>query len=366
PLQPGALQPLEVGEASRVFISSRPPSPPLRYEDFKGADVEAPLGKGRPTLVNVWASWCRPCLEELAAWRNAHQQFEERGLNIVALSVDAIDENADAGVEQAKQTVERLRLPFASGMLTAETYRRVEQLFDWPFGRRVPLPAPTSLLFDGQGQLAAIYRGPAEVDAILADLSAVETPADARLEEALPFPGRWLGRPRPQRPIQIAIGLMNKGDVADAADFVRRNKELLYPHKEFVLLVVWLGDEFSKRNMTRDALQFYAQAVQRDPANLTLMNNLAWQLAANRNADVRNPREAVRWAERAAAATGFKHTGVLDTLAVAYASAKRFDDAVRIADQARKIAAEEGDDATVLQMESRLRQFREGQPYRDE
>src|SRR5690606_20836901 len=44
---------------------------------------------GRPVLLNVWATWCPPCREEMPALQELHDRYDERGLAVVAVSLDA-------------------------------------------------------------------------------------------------------------------------------------------------------------------------------------------------------------------------------------------------------------------------------------
>ncbi len=44
--------------------------------------------RGHPVLVNVWATWCEPCRHELPVLAAVHQANRDRGLRVVALSVD--------------------------------------------------------------------------------------------------------------------------------------------------------------------------------------------------------------------------------------------------------------------------------------
>jgi peroxiredoxin len=43
------------------------------------------------TLVNVWATWCTACREEMADLEALHREFQPRGLRVVAVSVDEGD-----------------------------------------------------------------------------------------------------------------------------------------------------------------------------------------------------------------------------------------------------------------------------------
>jgi peroxiredoxin len=50
--------------------------------------------KGKVVLLNIWATWCGPCREEMPSMEKLYKEFASQGLVIVAVSVD------DAGTEQ--------------------------------------------------------------------------------------------------------------------------------------------------------------------------------------------------------------------------------------------------------------------------
>jgi peroxiredoxin len=49
--------------------------------------------KGQPLLLNVWATWCPPCVKEMPSIERAYQAFRAQGLRVIAISID------DAGAE---------------------------------------------------------------------------------------------------------------------------------------------------------------------------------------------------------------------------------------------------------------------------
>jgi thiol-disulfide isomerase/thioredoxin len=53
-----------------------------------GARVALAELRGAPVLLNVWATWCEPCRQELPALAALRARFAPRGLRVVALSVD--------------------------------------------------------------------------------------------------------------------------------------------------------------------------------------------------------------------------------------------------------------------------------------
>lgn len=106
-------------------------------------------------------------------------------------------------------------------------------------------------------------------------------------------------------------------------------------------------------------LQF-EQALEAKPDWPVAQNALARILATHPDASRRNPEEAVRLADRAAELTGYENPVILDTLAVAYASAGQFEKATSVAEEAVRLAS---DAALAEQIRSRLNLYRERKPY---
>jgi cytochrome c biogenesis protein CcmG/thiol:disulfide interchange protein DsbE len=72
---------------ARVEIGS--PLPQYSAKTLSGELVEVG-GRGGPlTLVNVWATWCTSCREEMQDLAAIHRDYGARGLRVVAVSVDA-------------------------------------------------------------------------------------------------------------------------------------------------------------------------------------------------------------------------------------------------------------------------------------
>lgn len=86
------------------FIPVDPPQAlsPLSFEDANGKSRHLGEFRGRVTLVNLWASWCPPCLRELPALDRLQKTFGEGEFKIVALSIDR------GGRPTAERTFRRL------------------------------------------------------------------------------------------------------------------------------------------------------------------------------------------------------------------------------------------------------------------
>ncbi|MDX2192848.1 MAG: TlpA disulfide reductase family protein [Gemmatimonadales bacterium] len=65
-------------------------APDIRVLDLATGDSVSIRAKykGQVTLVNIWATWCGPCKEEMPAMQKVYDQLKGRGFRIAAVSVD--------------------------------------------------------------------------------------------------------------------------------------------------------------------------------------------------------------------------------------------------------------------------------------
>ncbi len=80
----------------------------LRDATMKGLNGPArPLSqfKGRPLIINVWASWCGPCREEMASLERLAWLGHPAGFTIIGISTDDYPEAAKAFMKQANSTI---------------------------------------------------------------------------------------------------------------------------------------------------------------------------------------------------------------------------------------------------------------------
>lgn len=64
------------------------PAPDAGFLDEKGRRLQLSGLKGEVVLVNFWATWCAPCVAEMAALDRLQNMFKGRGLTVLALSQD--------------------------------------------------------------------------------------------------------------------------------------------------------------------------------------------------------------------------------------------------------------------------------------
>jgi len=124
-----------------------------------------------------------------------------------------------------------------------------------------------------------------------------------------------------------------------------------------------LGLALAARGQTGEAIRHYQEALRLQPDDVEVLNNLAWILATAAEARLRVGAEAVRLAERACELNDRKNPTLLDTLAAAYAAAGRFDEAVRTAEEARRLALAAGAKMLADAIGARLELYRSGRSY---
>ena len=125
-----------------------------------------------------------------------------------------------------------------------------------------------------------------------------------------------------------------------------------------------LGAALVRLGRLPEAMGHWEQALRIKPDYAEAGNNLAWLLATLAPGDGGDPVRAVTLAERACELTKNRVAEYLDTLAVAYAAAGRFNDAIAAAQKAVGLARSAGQTQVVSEIETRLELYRAGRAYR--
>jgi peroxiredoxin len=80
--------------------------PAYQANDLDGKTFDLASRKGRVMLLNVWATWCGPCVFEIPQLNAVHQQFASKGFEVVGVSLD------DTGVEGVRQFVQERKIVY--------------------------------------------------------------------------------------------------------------------------------------------------------------------------------------------------------------------------------------------------------------
>jgi cytochrome c biogenesis protein CcmG/thiol:disulfide interchange protein DsbE len=121
-------------------------APQLAIRTTSGAEVKVSELEGRPVVVNFWASWCGPCVEEgdvLAAASNAHG-------NVAFVGADNRD--TAAGFEAFEQ---RHPHPYPAGPIVSGSYQS--------YG---VAGLPATFFIDSDGVVVASFTGPLDASTL--------------------------------------------------------------------------------------------------------------------------------------------------------------------------------------------------------
>ena len=118
-----------------------------------------------------------------------------------------------------------------------------------------------------------------------------------------------------------------------------------------------LGNALLRQGKVSEAIAQYREALRLKPDWPPALSRLAWILATDRNASLRNGAEAVQLAERLCEVTGYQQADALDVLAAAYAEAGRFSDAIRVAQKAVELANAAGQEDLAGHIQERLKLY---------
>jgi len=75
---PAGVTPAQVGDAM----------PAIRLPDLQGQTVDLKTFQGRALLINVWASWCGPCIKEMPELDRYAQAQGAHGVQVIGLALD--------------------------------------------------------------------------------------------------------------------------------------------------------------------------------------------------------------------------------------------------------------------------------------
>jgi thiol-disulfide isomerase/thioredoxin len=63
----------------------------MSFETPDGAQLSLSVMRGRPLLINFWATWCPPCVEELPLLDSFFRENKSNGWQVIGLAVDRLE-----------------------------------------------------------------------------------------------------------------------------------------------------------------------------------------------------------------------------------------------------------------------------------
>lgn len=111
----------------------------LHLHDLQNQEVNTAVLSGKPTVVNFWATWCKPCLQELPDLLKARDQLHDR-VNFIFVS---------------DETPEKI-----NGYLTNKSFTGNFFCTRFPLDSIGLMVRPTNFFYDEKGKLVDKHPGP--------------------------------------------------------------------------------------------------------------------------------------------------------------------------------------------------------------
>ncbi len=277
-------------EKSRSPLVTLAPLPSFKYESFAGKSKVIKVGEGKPLLINLWATWCLPCVKELKEFTDHVEILQQHDLKIIALSVDGL--GSDKGdPATAEKLIDKLDFPFTAGRATPQLLDLLQEFHDSLIPLQKSLPIPSSFLIDAKGRLSVIYKGPVTVDQLVADLKHSSLNREERLTATVDLLGQTIQHPRVQN-------LMSRDDARSLFQIVRITQridpraakrtyeEIIRLTPDFAQAHGKLGIICLQLHQEQLAEKHLLEAVRLDPTLATALYNLgAMNARAGRTSD---------------------------------------------------------------------------------
>lgn len=142
PTEPGQA-PARTADAAESFWQ-------LSFDTPAGATLATASLRGKPLLVNFWATWCAPCVREMPEIDRFHRDHAAKGWQVLGLAID--------GPTPVREFLTRVPVGFAIGLAGLEGTDLVRQLGNERGG------LPFSVAFDRQGRIAQRKLGETSYD----------------------------------------------------------------------------------------------------------------------------------------------------------------------------------------------------------
>ena len=130
--------------SNQVAIESDIPAPDFSFPGLDGKMVRLSDYKGKVVLVNIWATWCPPCVDEMPSMEKLYHKFKEQNFEILAVSID------ESGLKAVAPFMKKKRLTFPALIDSDGTIKSAYRI----------TAIPESFIIDKQGILVKKIVGP--------------------------------------------------------------------------------------------------------------------------------------------------------------------------------------------------------------
>jgi tetratricopeptide (TPR) repeat protein/peroxiredoxin len=276
--------------ASETWLLAPLAAPNFSLPDVAGRVHTLASFRGRPLLLNFWATWSPPSAQQLRLFHHRPSGSTAARLQLLALSVNAPGE---AGQVRAFARDHGFRFPVL--LASADTLALYNILSRYLFDRRRDLGLPTSFLVDARGSIVKVYQGPVEPEQVEGDSRRIPSSAAERARLGLPFPGDWYGGGVRRNQFTYTLAYLERGYPDQALASCRL---VLQDDPENAEAYYLLGSIYLQKQMRTEAREGFQRTLQLRPSYPDTWTN-AWNNLGMMAAQDGQAADAVQYLQKA-------------------------------------------------------------------
>lgn len=142
---------------ARLMLKEGSAAPDFTLPALGGGEVSLSALKGKVVVVNFWATWCPPCINEMPVLNDLYVAYRDQGVEVLGLSLD------EEGLPITKPFVEKLEVTYPIVEADRKTYQAYGNV----------LTIPHTFLIDREGTVSKRFVNNQTRDAFEAAIKAV-------------------------------------------------------------------------------------------------------------------------------------------------------------------------------------------------
>ncbi|MBV6497186.1 MAG: hypothetical protein DCC44_02365 [Acidobacteria bacterium] len=133
---------------------------PVLKDDIADVDIELVKGgtmkikdyRGKVVLLNLWATWCGPCRQEMPHLVELQEKYGDKGFGVIGLNVGFQDTDEPEPIDEIEAFAKKMRLNYELARVQPELSKKLQKIAQVS-------AVPESFLVDREGKLRGVFIG---------------------------------------------------------------------------------------------------------------------------------------------------------------------------------------------------------------